>query len=104
MHLPKGTRMSKEQFRTHIVLPREVVDEVDRLVGHRRRSQFMTEAVREKLRREKLAAALAVTAGVLKDADLPHWATPEATSAWVRELRQEDDAATAEKLRAWEAE
>jgi predicted transcriptional regulator len=96
--------MRKEDFRTHIVLPRAVVDDVDRLVGHRRRSQFMTEAVQEKLRREKLAAALAATAGVLKDADIPHWATPEETSAWVRELRQEDDAVTAEKLRAWEAE
>jgi predicted transcriptional regulator len=96
--------MRKEAFRTHIVLPREVVDDVDRLVGHRRRSQFMAEAVQEKLRREKLSAALAATAGALKDVDISHWATPEETSAWVRGLRQEDDATTDEKLKTWEAE
>ncbi|MGE0544147.1 MAG: hypothetical protein AB7R89_28610 [Dehalococcoidia bacterium] len=96
--------MRKEDYRIHIVLPREVVDEVDRLVGHRRRSKFMTEAVQEKLRREKLTAALVATAGLLKDADIPHWATPEKTSAWVRDLRQEDDVVTDETLRSWEVE
>lgn len=96
--------MPKDEFRTHIVLPREIVDEVDRLVGHRRRSQFMTEAVREKLRREKLTAALAATAGVLKDVDIPHWSTPEKTSAWIRDLRREDDAAIDETLQTWTAE
>lgn len=90
--------MSKEDFRTHIVLPRAVVEDVDRLVGHRKRSRFMAEAVQEKLRREKLNAALDATAGSLKDVDIPEWATPERTSAWVRELRREADEATERKL------
>lgn len=96
--------MGKGDFRTHIVLPREVVEDVDRLVGHRRRSQFMAEAVREKLRREQLVTALDATAGALKDVDIPHWATPERTSAWVRELRREDNEATERKLRGWEGQ
>ena len=96
--------MGKQDFRTHIVLPREVVEDVDRLVGYRRRSQFMADAVREKLRREKLRTALEATAGILKDADYPHWDTPETTSAWVRQLRQEDNEATERKLRRWEGE
>ena len=104
MQFLKGITMSKEHFRTHVVLPREVVEAVDRLVGHRRRSQFMAEAVQEKLRRENLKAALDATAGSLKDADIPHWATPEQTSAWVRELRREDTEATERTLRRWEAE
>ena len=94
--------MGKDDIRTHIVLPRAVVADVDRLVGHRRRSQFVVEAVCEKLRREQLAAALDATAGILADADLPDWATPEQTSAWVRELRREADATTERKLQGWE--
>ena len=94
--------MGKDDIRTHIVLPRAVVADVDRLVGHRRRSQFVVDAVCEKLRREQLAAALDATAGILADADIPHWATPEQASAWVRELRREADAATERKLQGWE--
>lgn len=94
--------MGKDDIRTHIVLPRAVVEDVDRLVGHRRRSQFVVDAVCEKLRREQLAAALDATAGILADVDIPEWASPEQTSAWVRELRQEADAATERKLQGRE--
>ncbi len=94
--------MLKDDVRTHVVLPRAVVEDVDRLVGHRGRSRFVAEAVEAKLRREKLRAALKATAGILKDADYPDWETPEKTSAWVRRLRQEDDEATERKLRRWE--
>ena len=94
--------MGKDDIRTHIVLPRQVVEDVDRLVGHRRRSQFVVDAVCEKLRRAQLAAALDATVGILADADIPHWASPEQTSTWVRELRQDADAATARKLQGWE--
>lgn len=94
--------MGKEGFRTHIVLPRAVVEDIDRLVGHRKRGRFMTEAVQEKLRREKLTAALDAAAGVLDPADYPQWSTPEKISAWVRELRREDDEATERKLRRWD--
>ncbi|MGH2583743.1 MAG: hypothetical protein ACRDJE_02380 [Dehalococcoidia bacterium] len=96
--------MAKNDVRTHVVLPREVVADVDRLVGHRRRSRYMAEAIREKLRRDKLVAALEAAAGALKDVDIPHWATPEQTSAWVRELRRQDDESTERALRAWEEE
>lgn len=94
--------MGKDDVRAHIILPRAVVEDVDRLVGHRKRGRFMAEAVQEKLRREKVSAALDATAGILKDADIPEWETPEKTSAWVRELRREDDEATERKLRRWD--
>jgi hypothetical protein len=58
----------------------------------------MAEAITEKLRREKLRAALRDSAGALKDADIPEWATPEQTSEWVRRSRQADDAAAERKL------
>lgn len=96
--------MREEEVRTHVMLPRAAVEDIDRLVGHRRRSQFVAEAVKEKLRREKLLAALDATAGILEDVDIPHWETPERTSAWVRGLRQEDDETTERSLHRWKAE
>jgi metal-responsive CopG/Arc/MetJ family transcriptional regulator len=85
-------------MRTHVVLPAELVKEIDRVAGARRRSRFVEEAVRRHLRREALSAALDQTAGVLKSADYPEWESPDAVSAWVREQRREDEARPVRKL------
>lgn len=82
--------MTSETVRTHVVIPKDVLDAVDRLVGQRKRSDFVAEALREKLARERQAEALHVSAGVLNLADYPQWATPEKVSAWVREQRVQD--------------
>ncbi|MDY6912361.1 MAG: ribbon-helix-helix domain-containing protein [Chloroflexota bacterium] len=78
-------------MRTHIVLPEELVDNVDRVVGKRRRSRFVEEAIREKLRRDELLAALEETAGILSDMDYPEWETSQKTAEWVRESRRGDE-------------
>jgi hypothetical protein len=79
------------RVRTHVLLPRETLDAVDRLVGPRRRSEFLAEAAAEKLRRcERVAAARAVM-GSLADAPIPEWNTPESSAAWVRSLRVQSD-------------
>ncbi len=75
-------------MRAHVVLPEELDEEVDRLAGKRTRSQFVEEAVRENLSREKLGAALRESAGALSPGDYPEWSTPERTSEWVRSMRQ----------------
>ncbi len=90
--------MENERVRAHIMMPRELVAEVDELVGERRRSQFVVEAVRERLARARRDKVLKETAGILKDADYPHWATPEKTSAWVRAQRRLDDESLQRKL------
>jgi len=77
--------------RTHLVLPEELVKRIDVMVGRRKRSRFVEEAVREKLRRETLLAALKETAGVLSAEESPDWATSESAAAWVRESRRQDD-------------
>jgi len=92
--------MTKESVRTHVVVPGELIQAVDRVAGKRRRSRFVEEAIREKLSRQLLSAALAATAGALSPADYPEWDTPEKVSAWVKVGRQEDDARLARKLRA----
>ena len=78
-------------MRTHVILPEDLVKSVDALAGKGKRSQFIEEAVREKLRIDALHAALEATAGALSAKDHPHWDTPEKVAAWVRESRQQDD-------------
>jgi hypothetical protein len=80
-----------EEVRTHLVLPDELVQRIDLMVGRRKRSRFVEEAVREKLRRETLLAALKETAGAFSTEESPQWATSESAAAWVRESRRRDD-------------
>jgi hypothetical protein len=83
--------MSTERSRAHIVLPEDLLEEVDALVGPRRRSEFFVEAARERVRREKLRRAAHAVAGSLADTPIPGWESSEEARAWVRSLRQESD-------------
>lgn len=88
-------------IRAHVVLPKSIIEAIDELVGPRRRSRFVEEAIEERLVRERQRRALAEIAasgGVLDPADYPEWATPEQTTAWVRKLREEADANTMRKI------
>ena len=79
--------MSHVLTRTHVIAPKELIEEIDRLVGPRRRSEFITDAAAEKLKREKL---LRLTREVMKlppEEDVPGWETSEAVSKWVRDQR-----------------
>jgi metal-responsive CopG/Arc/MetJ family transcriptional regulator len=78
-------------MRAHVVVPEELVREVDQLVGSRKRSQFFADAVREKLARVKLVEAARKAAGSLADVDIPGWESSEAAAAWVRASRQADE-------------
>lgn len=82
--------MSKEMMRTHVVVPPELVATVDRLVGRRRRSQFFSEAVQEKVARIRLAQAAKNVVGSLADTAIDGWETSEAAAEWVRESRRAD--------------
>ena len=76
------------QRRAHIVMPAELVEEIDDQVGPRRRSRFVQEAVEEKLRRQRRVEAFDGVVGSLKDVDIPGWETPEAAAQWVHDLRR----------------
>lgn len=96
----RSNRVAREKghMRAHIIIPDELVAEVDALVGPRKRSQFFAEAAADRLRRERLMAAAAAAAGSLVDVDIPGWETPESTYEWVRARRR---ASTARLERAW---
>ncbi len=75
--------------RTNLLLPKELVDEVDKFAGERGRSRYVAEALRAKLKRDRLQDAIARTAGVLKAEDYPEWSTSEKVIEWVRARRAE---------------
>jgi len=75
--------------RTNLVLPPELVEEVDRIAGPRGRSGYVAEAVRRQLRRDQLREAVRRTGGVLDPAEYPEWSTSEKVVEWVRARRAE---------------
>lgn len=93
MHVVRYT-MKSDRLRAQVVIPEDLLLEVDALVGARRRSDFFVEAAREKLDRMKLRREAHKLAGFLRNADTPHWETPAATSGWVRSLRRTSEERT----------
>jgi metal-responsive CopG/Arc/MetJ family transcriptional regulator len=75
--------------RTNLLLPEELVAEVDRIAGPRGRSRYVADAVQARLRRDRLREVVEQTAGSLGAADYPQWSTPEKVVAWVRARRAE---------------
>jgi len=75
--------------RAHIVLPNELIEEIDSLVGPRGRSAFLVETARAELRRRRLLSFL--------HNDKLHWKEEnhrelvKGTGVWVKELRRQSD-------------
>jgi metal-responsive CopG/Arc/MetJ family transcriptional regulator len=76
--------------RAHIILPEDLLAEVDRLVGERGRSAFLAELVQREIQRRKLLAALREARGSWKLED--HSELAEGSEAFVERLRQENEA------------
>lgn len=77
--------------RVHVVIPKELTDEVDAFVSQRSRSAFICDAVREKLIREKQAKALEKLKSSPFKGGPKEWETDSA--GWVRRLRKQSDEA-----------
>jgi hypothetical protein len=75
--------------RTHVMLPRELLADFDRLVGDRKRSEAVAELIAEWVKHEKRKEVFTRLAGFVKDEDHPEWKTPEDEYNWVRQLRGE---------------
>jgi hypothetical protein len=72
-----------------VILPVEVVADIDKLVGRRGRSAFLTEVARDEILRRKQRIALRKTAGAWKDKDHPELTLGSA--AWVNRMRAESE-------------
>ena len=75
--------------RTHVILPVEVVADIDKLVGKRGRSAFITEVARDEILRRKQRNALRKSAGAWKDKDHPE--LKQGAAAWVNRMRAESE-------------
>jgi hypothetical protein len=75
--------------RTHIVIPRQLVAQIDMVVGKRGRSAFLTQAAERELMRLRQIKALESAAGSWKDKDHPELKLGAAN--WVKGLRREYD-------------
>ena len=76
--------------RAHIVLPDDLIQEIDRAVGPRGRSSFLVETARAELRRRRLLALLRDDQPIWQAQDHPELAS--GATAWVREVRKQSDA------------
>lgn len=81
--------------RAHIILPQELLAEVDRLVGERGRNAFLVEVVQREIQRRNLLDALREAKGSWRNED--HAELAEGSEAFVRGLRREND----ERLKSW---
>jgi predicted transcriptional regulator len=73
--------------RTNLVLPKELVEEVDQVAGPRGRSRYVAEALAARLRRDRMLEAARQAAGAWRDH--PLFPTSEAVVEWVRRGRAE---------------
>ncbi len=76
--------------RAHILLPQELVSEIDAIVGPRKRSAFLVETARAEIRRRRLLLFLESEEPAWRDGDHPELA--KGSAAWVRQQRREGQA------------
>jgi hypothetical protein len=75
--------------RAHVILPEELLAEVDRLVGERGRSAFLAELVQKEIQRRKLLAALREARGSWKSEEHPE--LEDGSEVFVERLRRENE-------------
>jgi hypothetical protein len=73
--------------RAHILLPQDLIKEIDSIVGPRRRSAFLVETARDAVRRTKLLRFLENDVPPGRDTGEPS----DSAARWVRQLRRESD-------------
>ena len=84
--LPRGGTIMKTK--AHLVLPSEILEEVDQMAGKRRRSLFIAAATREKLERERFLKTLEDTEGAWSDKNHPELRIARDVEKYVREKRR----------------
>ena len=70
--------------RTNLLLPGDLVAEVDAVAGPRGRSRYVAQAIERQLRRDRWWAAAQAVAGAWTADSHPEFATSEAVQEWVR--------------------
>ena len=74
--------------RAHVILPVDVVSDIDKLVGKRGRSAFLTALAQREIKLRRQREVLRETAGAWKAENHPELA--QGADAWVRQIRALD--------------
>lgn len=74
--------------RTHVVVPEELIIEIDRLSGKRKRSQFITRAIKREIQRLNYIMAVRETSEAWESNSHPE--LNDGSDKWVRTLREKD--------------
>jgi hypothetical protein len=74
--------------RAQVVLPVDLIDEIDKLVGKRGRSAFLAELAEREIKLRHQREVLRESAGAWKAEDHPELA--DGAAAWVRQIRTLD--------------
>ncbi len=74
--------------RAHVILPVELVSDIDELVGKRGRSAFLTELAQREIKIRRQREALRETAGAWKSENHPELA--QGAAQWVSQIRDLD--------------
>lgn len=75
--------------RTHIILPEDLVGEIDKIAGSRGRSAFLADLARREIKRRRLLRVFERDEPIWKDEDHPE--LRKGAAEWVREMRQESE-------------
>jgi hypothetical protein len=76
--------------RTHVVLPDDLVREIDKIAGSRGRSAFLADLAKREIKRQQLLELLKRKEPIWKDEDHPE--LKDGAAAWVRKIRAESEA------------
>ncbi len=71
--------------KAHVVLPPDLVREIDKIVGSRGRSAFLAELARREIKRQRLLQLFKRKEPIWKDEDHPE--LKDGAAAWVRKMR-----------------
>ena len=74
--------------RAHVVLPEDLVQEIDKIAGSRGRSAFLAELARREIKRQRLLQIFKRKEPIWKDEDHPE--LKDGAVAWVRKTRALD--------------
>jgi len=75
--------------KAHLVIPEELLAEIDRFAGKRKRSLFIVEAAREKIEKERFKDILEATSGAWSDNKHPELRTAGQMEHYVKEKRRQ---------------
>ncbi|HEY6333287.1 MAG TPA: hypothetical protein VI756_28445 [Blastocatellia bacterium] len=76
--------------RAHVVLPEDLVSQIDKIVGSRGRSAFLADLARREIKRRHLLEVFKTDEPIWKDEDHPE--LKDGAAEWVRKMRAESEA------------